>query len=67
MKVSNVSCWQDLKARNTPGYAVGGLAGGEDKESFCRRAMLAHAAVKRVFCSCGNTAAVYCSSSLQGV
>ena len=27
---------QDLKARHTPGYAVGGLAGGEGKEYFCR-------------------------------
>ena len=26
----------DLIARNTPGYAVGGLAGGEDKSSFWR-------------------------------
>lgn len=29
-------CMQDLKARETPGFAIGGLAGGEDKESFCR-------------------------------
>lgn len=27
---------QDLKERATPGFAIGGLAGGEDKESFCR-------------------------------
>ena len=27
---------QGLIARQTPGYAVGGLAGGEDKETFCR-------------------------------
>lgn len=26
----------DLSARNLPGYAIGGLAGGEDKASFCR-------------------------------
>lgn len=25
-----------LVARNTPGYAIGGLAGGEDKRSFVR-------------------------------
>lgn len=27
---------KDLIARNLPGYAIGGLAGGEDKESFWR-------------------------------
>jgi len=27
---------QGLIARQTPGYAIGGLAGGEDKETFCR-------------------------------
>lgn len=32
----HVTVSQDLKARHTPGYAIGGLAGGEDKESFCR-------------------------------
>jgi queuine tRNA-ribosyltransferase catalytic subunit len=29
--------------RNTPGYAIGGLAGGEDKESFCK--VVAHNAL----------------------
>ena len=28
--------WQGLIARQTPGYAIGGLAGGEDKDTFCR-------------------------------
>ena len=28
--------WQALSRRDLPGYAIGGLAGGEDKESFCR-------------------------------
>ena len=27
---------QELSQRATPGYAIGGLAGGEDKASFCR-------------------------------
>lgn len=29
-------CLDDMIARNLPGYAVGGLAGGEDKEQFWR-------------------------------
>lgn len=35
-KYERVLCVKDLKERDTPGYAIGGLAGGEDKESFCR-------------------------------
>jgi hypothetical protein len=31
-----LACWQGLIARQTPGYAIGGLAGGEDKVTFCR-------------------------------
>ncbi|KAK9804020.1 hypothetical protein WJX73_002483 [Symbiochloris irregularis] len=27
---------KDMSERSLPGYAIGGLAGGEDKESFCR-------------------------------
>ena len=27
---------QQLSERNLPGYAIGGLAGGEDKSQFCR-------------------------------
>ena len=30
---------QELSARGLPGYAVGGLAGGEDKSSFIRYAL----------------------------
>ena len=29
-------CLAEMIKRNTPGYAIGGLAGGEDKESFAR-------------------------------
>ena len=29
-------CLDEMIKRNTPGYAIGGLAGGEDKESFCK-------------------------------
>lgn len=29
-------CLEEMVKRNTPGYAIGGLAGGEDKESFAR-------------------------------
>ena len=29
-------CLREMIARDTPGYAIGGLAGGEDKESFWR-------------------------------
>ena len=29
-------CLEEMVKRNTPGFAIGGLAGGEDKESFCR-------------------------------
>ena len=31
---------QDLVARQLPGYAIGGLAGGEDKDSFWRYALM---------------------------
>lgn len=27
-------CCADMVERNTPGYAIGGMAGGEDKEDF---------------------------------
>ena len=27
-------CCSEMVARNTPGYAIGGMAGGEDKEDF---------------------------------
>ena len=29
-------CAEEMIKRDTPGYAIGGLAGGEDKEDFCR-------------------------------
>jgi tRNA-guanine transglycosylase len=29
-------CLKEMIARDTPGYAIGGLGGGEDKESFCK-------------------------------
>lgn len=29
-------CLEEMVARDAPGYAIGGLGGGEDKESFCR-------------------------------
>jgi len=29
-------CAEEMVKRDTPGYAIGGLAGGEDKEDFCR-------------------------------
>lgn len=29
-------CLHEMVKRNTPGYAIGGLAGGEDKASFCK-------------------------------
>lgn len=35
-------CLKEMIARDTPGYAIGGLAGGEDKESFWR--VVAHCA-----------------------
>jgi len=28
-------CCEEMIKRNTPGYAIGGLAGGEDKGDFC--------------------------------
>jgi tRNA-guanine family transglycosylase len=31
---------KDLVARNTPGYAIGGLAGGESKDDFWRMVAL---------------------------
>lgn len=30
------ACLDGMIARDTPGYAIGGLGGGEDKDSFCR-------------------------------
>ena len=37
MKKCNRRCpLQDLVQRSTPGYAIGGLAGGEDKRSFVK-------------------------------
>jgi queuine tRNA-ribosyltransferase len=35
-------CLKEMIARDTPGYAIGGLAGGEDKDSFWR--VVAHCA-----------------------
>ena len=29
-------CSREMVARNTPGIAIGGLSGGEAKESYCR-------------------------------
>ena len=29
-------CCKEMAERNTPGIAIGGLSGGEDKVSFCR-------------------------------
>lgn len=29
-------CLKEMVARDLPGYAIGGLAGGEDKETFWR-------------------------------
>lgn len=29
-------CCEEMVKRDTPGYAIGGLAGGEDKGDFCR-------------------------------
>jgi tRNA-guanine family transglycosylase len=29
-----VKCCEEMVKRNTPGYAIGGMAGGEDKQSF---------------------------------
>ena len=29
-------CAEEMVKRDTPGYAIGGLAGGEDKADFCR-------------------------------
>lgn len=28
-------CCEEMMRRNTPGIAIGGLSGGEDKESYC--------------------------------
>ncbi len=36
LRTTILLCRQGLIARQTPGYAIGGLAGGEDKETFCR-------------------------------
>ena len=30
------SCCEDMAARDTPGVAIGGLSGGEDKVSYCK-------------------------------
>lgn len=29
-------CCEEMVARDTPGIAIGGLSGGEDKESYCK-------------------------------
>ena len=29
-------CCEEMVKRNTPGIAIGGLSGGEDKESYCK-------------------------------
>ena len=36
-------CLTEMVARDLPGYAIGGLAGGEDKESFWR--VVAHVCI----------------------
>lgn len=38
-------CLKEMIARDTPGYAIGGLAGGEDKGSFWR--VVAHVSASR--------------------
>lgn len=29
-------CCEEMVKRNTPGIAIGGLSGGEDKDSYCK-------------------------------
>jgi len=29
-------CCEEMLARDTPGIAIGGLSGGEEKEAYCR-------------------------------
>ena len=33
-------CCEEMVKRNTPGYAIGGMAGGEDKEDFWKTVAL---------------------------
>jgi queuine tRNA-ribosyltransferase len=33
-------CCEEMMKRNTPGYAIGGMAGGEDKEDFWKTVAL---------------------------
>lgn len=58
-----LNLWQELTARRTPGYAIGGLAGGEEKSLFVRvvsqvrrRTRLSSAALRHAFpritCQC---------------
>ena len=33
-------CCEEMVKRDTPGIAIGGLSGGEDKESYCKVSVL---------------------------
>lgn len=56
-----LNLWQELTARRTQGYAIGGLAGGEEKSLFVRvvsqvrrRTRLSSAPLRRIRCQCGD-------------
>jgi tRNA-guanine family transglycosylase len=49
------TCLHEMVKRNTPGYAIGGLAGGEVKEKFWR--VVAHVSV----CVCVVVVVCVCS------